>query len=248
MNLDSLDSWPYVDGKRGRIGLITPAPGSSTEWEFNRYKPEGVAVLTTRVPLFGISYEGIARMNGYVEQAAEMLARSAVVDLILFSCTAGSFLEGAGFDEELISRLEALTGVKTTTTSTCVVKALRALGVERVSVATPYSGEVNDLEKRFLEQSGFQVPCISGALLDRAQHTPRLPPETMAEYARRADTDRSDAVFISCTGLHVDSVIQPLERELGKPVLTSNQCGLWGALRALGLEDGLPGLGTLFEH
>ena len=98
--------WPYVDGQRGRIGLITPAPGSSTEWEFNHYKPEGVAVLTTRVPLFGISYEGIAHMTEYVDQAAEMLARSSVVDLILFSCTAGSFLEGGDYDRQLIERLE----------------------------------------------------------------------------------------------------------------------------------------------
>ncbi len=34
----------YIDGWRGRIGLITPAPGSSTEYEFNILKPEGVAV------------------------------------------------------------------------------------------------------------------------------------------------------------------------------------------------------------
>ena len=55
-------------------------------------------------------------------------------------------------------------------------------------------------------------------------------------------------MFISCTGLHVDGLIEPLEHELGKPVLTSNQCGLWGSLRALGIPDQLPGLGTLFQR
>ena len=54
---------PYVDGWRGRIGLITPAPGSSTELEFNRYKPEGVAVLTTRVPLAAFWREKILTGN-----------------------------------------------------------------------------------------------------------------------------------------------------------------------------------------
>ena len=40
--------------------------------------------------------------------------------------------------------------------------------------------------------------------------------------------------------------IRRLEEELGKPVLTSNQCGLWGALRGLGLSDTVDSLGTLF--
>ena len=54
-------------------------------------------------------------------------------------------------------------------------------------------------------------------------------------------------MFISCTGLHVDSIIDSLEQELGKPVLTSNQCGLWGSLRAIGVKDFIPGLGQLFR-
>ena len=240
--------WPYVDGQRGRIGLITPAPGSSTEWEFNRYKPDGVAVLTTRVPLFGISYEGIAHMTQYVDQAAEMLARSSIVDLILFSCTAGSFLEGGDYDRKMIQHLEALTGVRTTTTSTCVREALNTLGIRALHVVTPYSDEINQRERIFLEQCGVKVLSITGALLDRSQNTPKIPGGVMADYVRRADTDQADGIFISCTGLHVDEILEPLERELGKPVLASNQCGLWGSLRALGIQDRIPGLGQLFSH
>lgn len=237
---------PYVDGWRGRIGLITPAPGSSTELEFNRYKPEGVAVLTTRVPLFGISVAGLQEMNRYIDAAAKMLADSAKVDLLLFSCTAGSFLEGKDFDRKLIGHLEELTGLKTTTTSTCVQEAIRALGLHAMTVVTPYSQEVNDLELRFLEGIGVTVTAMGGALLDKSQDTPRVTAEMMADFVRQYDSPAADGVFISCTGLHVDGLIRPLEEELGKPVLTSNQCGLWGALRGLGLSDTVDSLGTLF--
>jgi len=41
-------------------------------------------------------------------------------------------------------------------------------------------------------------------------------------------------------------IIAPMERELGKPVLASNQFGLWGSLRALGIPDKYPELGSLF--
>lgn len=240
--------WPYVDGQRGRIGLITPAPGSSTEWEFNHYKPEGVAVLTTRVPLFGISYEGISKMNTYVDQAADMLAKSSIVDVILFSCTAGSFLEGNGFDQKLIHHLEELTGVKVTTTSTCIMAAIKALGIHTLNVVTPYAEEINLRERMFLEGCGLKVNNVTGALLEQSQNTPKIPAEVMYRYALEVDTPDADAMFISCTGLHVDSIIDRLETELGKPVLTSNQCGLWGSLRAIGVNDFIPGLGRLFHY
>ena len=64
--------------------------------------------MTTRVPLFGISREGLQQMNRYVDDAALMLAKSSIVDLILFSCTAGSFLGGKGFDQELDAFLKEL--------------------------------------------------------------------------------------------------------------------------------------------
>lgn len=41
---------PFTDGWRGRIGLVATAPGNATEADFNRYRPAGVAVLTTRTP------------------------------------------------------------------------------------------------------------------------------------------------------------------------------------------------------
>lgn len=237
----------YVDGKRGRIGLITPAPGSSTEQEFNHYKPEGIAVLTTRIPLFGISYEGIRKMTGYVDEAAVMLAKSSVADLILFSCTAGSFLDGKGYDQKIIDHLEQLTGVRATTTSTCVLNAIQALGIGSLNIVTPYSPEVNELEQNFFENCGITVTGISGAMLSRSQDTPKIPSADMYKFAVKSDTPEADALFISCTGLHVLDIIEDLECELKKPVLTSNQCGLWGSLRLLGVKDSISGLGVLFQ-
>lgn len=238
----------YVDGWRGRIGLITPAPGSSTEYEFNTFKPEGVAVLTTRVPLFGISYEGIKKMSEYVDAAALMLAQSAVVDLILFSCTAGSFLEGNGYDCEVARHISKLTGVKTTTTSTCILEAIEALGIKSLNIVTPYSTEVNELEKKFFESCGIRVTGISGALLDVSQNTPKIPSRDMYRFAVDTDIPDADATFVSCTGLHVLDIIEKLEADLGKPCLTSNQCGLWGSLRKMGINENIKGLGRLFTN
>jgi len=41
-------------------------------------------------------------------------------------------------------------------------------------------------------------------------------------------------------------MIDTLERDLGKPVITSNQSMMWHALRAGGIRERVPGFGKLF--
>jgi maleate cis-trans isomerase len=43
-------------------------------------------------------------------------------------------------------------------------------------------------------------------------------------------------------------IIERLERDLGKPVVTSQQAALWRALRLAGLADPVPGFGRLLRE
>ena len=60
--------------------------------------------------------------------------------------------------------------------------------------------------------------------------------------------DAADAYFISCSNIHSIDVIEDLERELGKPVITSNQAAIWSSLRAIGIYEEVKGLGALLRH
>jgi maleate isomerase len=57
----------------------------------------------------------------------------------------------------------------------------------------------------------------------------------------------AEAYFISCTAVRSADVIEALERDLGRPVITSNQGMLWGALRAAGIADRRAGFGRLLR-
>ena len=235
----------YVDGWRGRIGLITVVSGSSTEAEFNRYVPEGVAVLTTRIPLGGISLEALTEMRSHLDEAASLVIQ-AEVDVIVFACTAGSLVGGLGYDKEIIQALQSRTGVPVTTTSTGVVKALSALGIKKIAVATPYPDAVNQAEKAFLEDSGFEVARIKGLELLEPRLVPQVPPGEMYRLAKEVFSKDVEGVFISCTGLHVDSIIELVENDLQRPVITSNQAMLWDVLRKIGINEKIEGLGKVF--
>ncbi|MFH1489577.1 MAG: aspartate/glutamate racemase family protein [Pseudomonadota bacterium] len=236
----------YVDGWRGRIGLITVAAGSATEYEFNRYAPEGIAVLTTRVPLRDMSPEALIEMADHVEEAAALLA-GAEVDIIAFACTAGSLVKGAGYDREIIERLQNRTGLPVTTTSTGVLEAFKALNVKKIVVTTPYKNAVNRAEKTYLEESGFTVLRLHGVESPEPRFVPQIFPEQMYRLTREAFMEDAEAIFISCTGLHVDTIIDLLEDDFQRPVITSNQATLWSALRKIGVNEQIQGMGRLFR-
>ncbi|MEM2552944.1 MAG: hypothetical protein QXE02_05435, partial [Sulfolobales archaeon] len=57
----------------------------------------------------------------------------------------------------------------------------------------------------------------------------------------------AEGLFISCTNLRTFEVIEPLEKDLGIPVVTSNQASLWASLRGLGIRERIDGLGRLLR-
>jgi maleate isomerase len=181
-----------------------------------------------------------------LEHAAALLVW-ADVDVIVFACTTGSLVHGVGWDREVAGRIERASGRPATTTTTTVLGALRAVGATTLAVATPYVEELNAIERQFLEASGFAVAAISGLGCATDAEIGRLDPEDAVSLVERVDTPDADAVFISCTNFHCLPVIASLERQLGKPVVTSNLAGAWTALRQIGIEDTIPGYGQLLQ-
>ena len=43
-------------------------------------------------------------------------------------------------------------------------------------------------------------------------------------------------------------IIEKVEAQINKPVITSNQAQMWSALRLAGINDNLKGFGQLFGH
>ena len=74
-----------------------------------------------------------------------------------------------------------------------------------------------------------------------------LSPTVLYRMAKAIDTPEADGIFISCTGLDALDVIETLEQDLGKPVVTSNQASFWMAFRMAGVGDATPGFGRLMS-
>lgn len=225
-----------------RIGLLLPSSNTTMEPDFYGMAPGDVTIHSARMLLERVTLEELEAMSLEALRAGALLA-TAGVDVLIYGCTSGSLLKGVEWEERLVSRIEEETSIPCVSTAGAVVEGLMALGVDRLGVATPYTDDINDLERLFLEAHGFEVSTIQGLQLTDNHDIAAVSSEKIVELVEEVSVD-CEGVFISCTNLPAVPLISRLESQLGRPVVTSNQASMWGALKALG-RDGVEGYGRL---
>lgn len=229
-----------------RIGLLVPSSNTTVEPEFYRALPASVTLHVARLFLTRITPEAILNMVQDIEAQSRNLA-SADVDVIVLGATAPSFLKGLGYDRDVIKRIEAASGKRATTTSTALIEALQYLGVSRVVLGAAYDDKVNAIARKFLEASGVEVLTAHGLGMVDNLAVGRLDASSAYNLTREIDRHDAEAIVLACTNWKTMGAIDALERELGKPVVSTVQVSVWAALRMIGGIEGVPGYGQLLR-
>lgn len=229
-------------GWRGRLGLVLPADNTVVEVDLARRLPEGVSAHVMRLS----SGDQRQRMPVEAVEVAPYLVE-ADIDLIAYLCSASSFLLGPEGNVELVRKLSmASGGLPALTASTAMSQALRAVGASRISVLAPHPPEIAAGLQDYLETEGFGVSGLTALDLGLRAINSKSPGDVYREV-RRMDHGDADTVFIAATNLRALEVVEHLESDLQRTVLTSNQVCLWAGLRALGLRDTIKDAGRLLR-
>ena len=227
-----------------RLGLLIPSSNTTIEHEFNVMRPKEATVHAARMRLKTVTVSKLMDMEREIEAAALKLA-DAKVNVIGFGCTSGSLVRGLGHDQEIVTRIEKATNIPAVATAGAVVNVLKTLNLSRISVATPYTEEIDSLERRFLEENGLAIQKIKGLGIKDNLKIGEQTPRTVYDLVKEVDTAWNDGVFVSCTNLKAIEVIGRLEEELKKPVISSNTATLWAMLRKIKHVEPLIGWGRL---
>jgi maleate isomerase len=228
-----------------RIGLLLPSSNTVQEPDFYKALPPGITLHTTRLQLRNIEAESTLRIVEQLEDASRKLA-DADVDIILLAATAPSSRKGIGYDQELIKRISSASGKPATTASTALLEAMRVLGIKKIVLGASWSDAVNQTTANFIEGNGFRVLAHAALGIVRNLDVGLLDAQTAYDMGRKIDRPDADAVMLACGNWKTFEIIEKLERDLGKPVLSTNQVSLWHALKMLGAES-LPGYGVLLR-
>ena len=234
-----------------RLGFLVPPGNPTAEPEVFRLCPPGVAVHFHRMFVAG-SVPGARdgqeeRNRQHVEHMEESVRLLAMVKpkVIVMAHTATSYTLGKEGEAALAAKMERTTGIPFVTAFGSVVAALGHLQAKSVALATPYAREWTLRGKSHLELHGIEV--ASWGHLDDVSNIYEETPERAYALARRVDVPEAQVLFLSGVGMPTLDVLAPLERDLGKPVISSCSAMVWNALRIAGWAGKVTGYGKLFE-
>ncbi len=235
-------------GWRARIGFLVPPGNPTIEPEMAELAPPGVSVHFTRMSASGPTgtHQGQDERNramlASLDEATRLLAMTAP-NVIVLAHTATSYTLGRHAEAALVRRQEEATGTRFITALGSVLDALKCLGVRRIAYATPYGADLTELGRTHLSSHGFDV--VSVARLEGVRNIYEETAERAYGVGRQADRPDAEAVFLSGTGMPTLAMLQALEDDLGKPVLSASSAMMWNALRVAGVRSPRPGYGRL---
>ncbi len=214
------------------IGLIAPFD-FALDAECWRWLPKDTPLYVTRTP----HIENTAVTVDLAKEVSDVTDVTTAVRSLLavnpasigYACTSGSFVGGKPGEEQLQQVMLKAGASSAVTTSGALIMALQKLHSKKIAVATPYNETLSAMLNYFLQDHGFEV--VSNGYLDKEEGIAKINYSTVRELAKFVDRSDADAIFFSCTNLRTFDIIEALEQELGKPVLSANQVTIWAALQ-----------------
>ena len=157
---------------------------------------------------------------------------------------------GPGSDLEILDVVKQITAVPASTVLTAVVGGCRALDLKRIVMASPFPEDQDERLVKFLAHYGIEVVAFRGLGCPNADVIWELPPESGYELASALlhEHPNVDGVYLPCNKWRTISVIERIEQDNQKPVVTNTQAWVWEALRLMNMRKPIAGYGRLLSE
>ncbi len=232
-----------------RIGLISPNLSQETLADVYKILPQDVRIEGRALEVAIYTDEEFSK----AEQAFADLVRDLTNQPLDFLMVTGELFlsfKGPGSDRLILDLVKQITPVPASTVLTAVIRACRQLKMRRVVMATPFPEDQDVRLSKFLAHDGVEVVAHRCLGYNNSKVIWNLPPETgydLASALLREHPD-VDGVYMPCNKWRIVSVIDRIEKEFNKPVVTNTQAWVWEALKAMGLGKSIPGYGRLLRE
>jgi maleate isomerase len=247
MKLDKIDP-KYLEKPNPRIGLITLASDFRIEKDFNNviYGKE-IDLFSNRIHCYNpLTNETLKKMADDITDVTKEILPDQKLDCVAYGCTSGTIAAGYSSINKKVNLAKPNT--KVTTPITSAIKALKKLNINKISVFNPYTDEINQSVAEYFKKENVEVVSLSFFDIASDLDIGKVDPDYLFEVLSKIDLSESDALFVSCTALPVLSLIDKLEKKLGKIVLSSNQTLIWDTLIEINYNKNIEGFGQLFKN
>ena len=238
----------FIKKNNPRIGLITLASDFRIEKDFNNIiYGRNIDLYSNRIKSYNpLTNETLKKMADDIIDVTREILPEQKLDCVAYGCTSGTIAAGYQSIYEKVNLAKPNTKVTTPITST--INALKNLKINKLSIFTPYTDEINQSVIKYFKEENVEISELSYFDIASDIDIGKVDSDYLYDVLSKQDLSKSDALFVSCTALPVLSIIKDLEKKLGKIVLSSNQTLIWDTLNQIEYKNKIEGYGELFKN
>lgn len=227
-------------GPRGVFSILIPQQNANMQPEYESMRPDGVSNQIYRFDLSDHS------------KVAESVLHSIPGSLLCWPdmIICGNSIEMQGWSLERHRQYREdiqslVNGTPFVTATDACHAALTAVGAKRVGLLSPMSEVQSKSAQGFYESLGFEVPYATWFEVKRSEDIIKVEVDQILSAFRKIDHDDIDTFLHLGAALGMVGMIEELEKQLERPIISVNAATYWYALRSHGIEDPMPGFGQL---
>jgi len=234
-------------GWKARIGFISPSVFEMPS-DWNLILPSDFTLVATGLNVRAHTPEEFEKAIETLESALSVFVAEEVDVVLLGGITLGT-QRGYKEESEIVSSLSKRVGLPITTALNANVEALKHLNAKRIVVATAYLEKINRALQGYLEAAGLEVAGIRGLGVSKPVDQVKLPEHASSNVALSVFRENPEADTLLVHGRWPSVAdVESLERDTGRPVVSSNAASLWWVLRTLGMRVPIEGYGRLLRQ
>ncbi len=241
---------------RAKIAVVVPATNTTVQPEYELLRPAGVTNHVTRMLLpprptddMEVYRKALANEEGKLLEALDLVL-PCEPHVVAHGHSIHSFRGTVADTEREASRLETYCERPFITPSLAVLRGLEAIGrPPRLGIVTPYWAPAGEVIAGFFRSAGYATVELVNLEARGPTSVSRIAPERIhAAFDSLAEAGVDCFVHVG-SALPVTAITAAIERRHGRPLVGVNVATYWAALRAIGIQDRIPGYGRLVaEH
>lgn len=186
-----------------------------------------------------------------LEEDLEMFVEREV-DIIMQAGVPLPIIMGLEYHDQMIEFIRKTTGLPATSSIMNVVASTKFMGIQNIALANKWSHEMNHVLGSFFEREGIGVAGINSEPMTPGQFTRLNTGESLQlayNLGRKAleNFPDSDGLYIGGGAWLTIPIIQSLEDEFERPVITNENATIWNLSRLLRYGEPIYGYGRLLQ-
>jgi len=240
-----------------RVGQIVPSSNTTMETEIpamlrmrEEILPERFTFHSSRMRMKKVVKEELEAMDRDSDRCAIELS-DARVDVLGYACLVAIMSMGQRLSPRIGSAAAPADSGKqcpapVVTSAGALIDGLHRLGAKTVSVICPYMKPLTKLVVDYIESEGITVRDYTALEIPDNLEVGRHDPQRLLEIYKTVDRTGIDAFVASaCVQMPSLPIIQPLQDQIGIPVVSAAVCTTHQMLDRLGLARMVPNAGAL---